>query len=236
MKVYSREHQALVQFQNAVSNYRPSVADTESKDLQYGFDSFTDAVGKFILSELNFRQGERSEVLGIYDERNAYYKRIGNEFNTQGIEALKEGQPFLTEVVNSLPTGGGEGPALAEGIAEMLDVFQKVMMDVEMKAGDVAELNTEIQGIAKIAQGNNARAVGDYMLNRFNQLAEVRGSSGRGAETNLPFWKLIAAGVIFGVGFVLIASCYNGWWTCTRARRRTYESIIAAAAIILGAC
>jgi hypothetical protein len=235
MKVYSREHQSLVQFQNAVSNYRPSVADTESKDFQYGFDSFTDAVGKFILSELNFRQGERSEVLGIYDDRTKYYRGIGGEFNAQGIKALKEGQPALTEMVNSLPAGGSS-PELSEAIAEMLGVFEKVIIDVEMKSGDVKELNAEIRKIAEIAQGGSSRAVGDYMLSRFNELAEVRNTPGRGAETNLPFWKLIAAGVIFGVGFVLIASCYNGWWTCSSSRRRTYEWIIAVAAIVLGAC
>jgi uncharacterized membrane protein YedE/YeeE len=118
----------------------------------------------------------------------------------------------------------------------MLSIFEKFIIDVEMKAGDVQELNTEIRTVAEIAQGGSSRAVGDYMLNRYKQLAEVRNSPGRGAETNLPFWKLVAAGVIFGVGFVLIASCYNGWWSCSRRMRRTYEWIIAMAAIVLGAC
>ena len=236
MKVYSREHQGLVQFENAVSNYRPAVADTDSKPFLDGFDAFTDAVGQFVLSELNFRQGERSEVLGVYEDRTAYYKGIGNEFNTQGIDALKEGRPFLAELVGSLPEGGKEYPELEERVNEILGAFDKIMMDVEAKAGDIKELDVEIQSIAELTRTNNPRAVGEYMLRRFDELTELRGTPGRGAETNLPLWKLYAAAVIFGVGFVLIASCYYGLWTCTRARRRTYEGIILAAAILLSAC
>jgi hypothetical protein len=236
MKVYSREHHALVQYENAATNYRPTVADLESPNLLQAFDSFTEGVGKFILSELNYRQGERSQILGVYPNRTDYYSGIGGEFNAAGIAALDEGKAFLEQFVNALPNGGGNYQALPESVAEFRSAFQKIIIDVEAKAGDIAELNGEFEEIATLTLGNNPREVGNYLLNRYNQLTELRATPGRGAETNLPLWKLYAAAVIIGVGFVLIGSCYYGLFTCTRARRRQYEAAILIAAIVLGAC
>lgn len=64
----------------------------------------------------------------------------------------------------------------------------------------------------------------------------MRGTTGRGSETNIAIWKVLAAAVLLAVGSWLVYKCYYSRWRCSKREQAIYNSIITVALITFGAC
>ena len=238
MKQLSREHQAVFNFETAVAQLRPvTETDVDEADYKNFYDSFTSAVSNFINSELHFRQADRCETVGVNPDLETYSRDYGTELNDRGIAMLGNARDALNDFIEqqgALPTTGDEFEA---ELSDYADRLKRTMVSLEIKASDASELSEAIdQAIATLAPGANGADLLNYASTKIQELIDVRGEDGRGADTNIPIWKLIAAAVLLVLGLWVVYKCYYSRWLCSKKEKAIYNTILSVAMIVFGAC
>lgn len=238
MKQLSREHQAVFNFEQAAIQLRPvTETDEGQEDYRDFFDYFTGSISNFINSELHFRQAERCTNVGVQPDLESYSQNFGEELNNRGIELLQES---LTSF-NSFKDVQGELPATDSEFQQELNTFKhrlkETMVTLEIKGSDAEELSNQIDELANtLASGSTGMNLLDYGSTKIQELIDTRNQPGRGADSNIPLWKLIAAAVLLLLGTWVVYKCYYTRRLCSKKQKAIYNTILAVAMIVFGAC
>lgn len=237
MRQLTREQQAVSLFQNSYQQVR-NVLDTK-KNLCEFFDAMEGAISSFMLSELNFRQSDRCLALNVYPDYAKHSAAEGKACNESGISTLKLSLAPLKEAINDKDVTLSIKPdkefiTLLKSTAVK---FKQQIAYMEIKGSDAKELSAVVDELVEyFSKVTSEKEIFGFFEAKTKELIRVRSSKTRGADTNIAFWKLIATGVLFGIGFWMIWKCTYSRWGCTAREKVIYASIIAAAAITLGAC
>lgn len=234
MKTLSREHKAMFDYETGATNWRPAF-ESETADWLGVFDCVSSSISNFILSELNYRQGERSDAAGLYEDRVSYYSEIGARFNVLGIDGLDQSLPYLDDFINSevFPsTGSAFNVTLDDFKRDLLDLF----IDVEWKAADITIIMDVIDEVFDNIREQSASNLLDYIASKITDLKDARNSASRGSEENLPVWKVLGAAVLLGMATWAVYACYYRSKGCTQKQKNKYNAVMVIALLTYGAC
>lgn len=237
MKTLSREHQAVFNFKNGMCQLRPVVTDQEEISFTRFFDSFDGAISDFIQTELFIRQGERCKELKINPDLESYSMNYGTKLNKQGIEFTRESLGFLREFKKSLKNEPITDEEFQKTLEEYHLDLKETLVQIEMKASDVKEIDKVIEETLKtLKKGSTGIDLISYIEKNLEELIKIRSKPGRGAETNIAVWKLIAAAILLGLGTWVVYKCKYSPWRCSSAEKKIYNTILAIALSTFGAC
>lgn len=246
MKEFTREHRAVLDFSVASARVGALVREEENMMFTRFYSAFESGIAYFIESELNIRQGERCAVLGVKKGIQDASLAQGQEMNRRGIEMLGIAQSMFAEFSKTIPQ---EPPTDAKFQAKLADAkfqvklaeFQgnvrEIFADLEIKASDARELDgvlTEV--ITAASTGKSANDIALFLDAKVKTLAEVRSKDGRGAETNIAVWKLVAAAVFLCIAAWVVYRCYYSPWPCSTSEQALYSTVFAFATVVFGAC
>jgi hypothetical protein len=239
MREFSREHRAVFEVKTAFAQFRPNVEDHEIADVTRSFDLFESAVCSFVLSELHFRQAERCRALKVQPELAAHSEAQGKSRNAAGVGDLQLALSILDRAAGSISKTSikGSGGKKFEP-AEAVRKLKEEIAYLEIKGSDATELGSLVDELftKSVAGADSDQAFAALIAERLKNLAEVRGRADRGAQTNLPLWKLIAAAVALVVAVWIIYKCFFSRFRCSKAEKAIYEAVFVAAAVMFGAC
>lgn len=237
MKQLSREHQAILNMKASFSHFRPVVEDEQSLELVRFYDSFSGAISSFILTELHIRQGERCKVLQVFPEYQAHSLKKGEKHNLRGLTYLDTSKALLQEFRKNLKPESPVDRGFSRKLNEFKLDLKEAIAELEIKPSDAEELGKLIEEIGAVLKvGATSVDVFGYIDSKIVELDTVRRSKGRGAESNIAVWKLVSAAVMLSLGVWVVYKCYYSSWRCTKNEKAIYNSILALAAIIFGAC
>lgn len=237
MKELSREQRAVSAFRNAAANFRIVTEDVLEgrEDYCAFYDNFTSAVASFMESELNFRQAGRAEILNIHSDLAAYSRRTGETLNRKGILLLEN-------ALNSFSIFERQAESLVfdETITDLVDEFDEELKNqlllLETKASDTEQIYQSFAQVYEyLCPTGSTSSLYEYQQSRIEELISVRSQEGRGAVTNIAWWKVVAIAVTACVSLVSIIRCY-ALHKCSKKEQAIYNSIIAIAMIVFGAC
>ncbi|HHT9113662.1 MAG: hypothetical protein HZA47_11080 [Planctomycetes bacterium] len=238
MKELTREHRAILNFKLASAQVRAIVGDEENIMFTRFYDAFEGGISYFIQSELNIRQGERCRALGVKPEIQSAALAQGAKLNKKGIEMLGISQAMLGEFIKTIAK---EEPSTDVKFQAKLKEFQvdvrEILSDLEIKASDAKEIDgvlTEV--IAAAGPGKTSKDLAAFLAAKVKALAEVRGTAGRGAETNIAIWKLVAAATLLALAIWVVYKCYYSRWRCSKSEKAVYDTILAFAMVVFCAC
>jgi hypothetical protein len=238
MKQLTREQQAVFNFNEAAIQLRPiTETDLGMSDYQDFYDYFTSGISRFIESELNYRQAQRCSEIGIQPELEKHSFERGKKCNETGITYLKNSKEcfvkFTGQQLDLNKTDSGFQKVLEKYKIEL----KEVLSELEIKGSDAKQLSEKIDEVlGTLAIGNSGEDLLDYMQKKITELSDVRATDGRGAETNIAVWKLLAAVVLLGLGAWAVYKCYYSKWLCSKREKAIYDTIMAVAMIVFGAC
>lgn len=237
MKELSREHRALTSFQTASARVADMVRDEENIMFTRAYGAFEDAVGCFIQSELHFRQADRCAVLKIRPGSQKETTALARKLNAKGIDMLAVSQAMMAEFSKGLPADPPADPKFKARLTEFQADAREILVDLEMKASDIRELDGALsEVIAAVGAAKSSKDIAAFMTSKIEQLSKTRASPGRGAETNIAVWKLVAAAALLCVGAWLVYKCFYSRWRCSKKELGIYNSILSVAIICFAAC
>lgn len=175
--------------------------------------------------------------MGIQPDLQSYAQAMRTELNNRGIDYLTESltpfNSFKDEQTDLSVTDADFQQVLNEHKSALKDI----LIRLEIKGSDASELSDVIDEVANtLAEGNSGMNLLDYMATKIQQLIDTRNQPGRGADTNIAIWKLIAAAVLLDLGIWVVYKCNYSRWLCSRREKAIYNTILAVAMIVFGAC
>lgn len=237
MKQLSREHQAILDLKTSFSSLRPIVEDEQSLELIRFYDSFEGAVSSFVLTELHIRQADRCKALGVFPDRQKFSLAVGEKHNLRGISYLGISRTFLQEFRKALKPENPVDRGFSRRIGEFKLDIKEALAELEIKGSDAGELGNVIDEVAAILKsGATSVDVFNYIDRKVGDLEVARKSPTRGADTNIAVWKLVSAAVMLALATWVVYKCYYSSWRCSKNEKAIYNSILAIASIIFGAC
>ncbi|TAE90264.1 MAG: hypothetical protein EAY81_00995, partial [Bacteroidetes bacterium] len=224
MRQLTREQQAVSLFQNSYQQVR-NVFDTKENLCEF-FDAMEGAISSFMLSELNYRQSDRCVALNVYPDYAKHTVAEGKTYNESGINTLKLSLAPLKEAVNDKDVTLSIKPD-KEFVTQLKSTAVKLKQQIaymEIKGSDAKELSAVVDELVEyFSKVTSEKEIFGFFEAKTKELIKVRSSKTRGADTNIAFWKLIAAGAIIGVGFLLIWKCTYSRWGCSARERAIYN-------------
>lgn len=237
MKQLSREHQAISNLKISFCSFRPIVEDEQSLELIRFYDSFEGALSSFVLTELHIRQADRCKALGVFPDRQKSSLAVGEKHNLRGTSYLATSRIFLQEFRTALTPENPVNRGFSRRIGEFKLDVKEALAELEIKGSDAGELgNVFEEVIAILKPGATSVDMFNYIDRKVGELETVRKSPTRGAETNIAVWKLVSAAVMLGLATWVVYKCYYSSWRCSKNEKAIYNSILAVAAIVFGAC
>ncbi|HXT51034.1 MAG TPA: hypothetical protein VN811_08320 [Thermoanaerobaculia bacterium] len=237
MKQLSREHQAVLDQKVGFAAFRPVVEDEQSLDLLRFYDSFDGAVSAFILTELHIRQADRCKALGVLADYQKHSAGAGAKQNSTGLSYLETAQTHLDEFRKALKAENPVDKGFSRQLNETKTAMKEALAQVEIKGTDAQGLGAVIDEVSGLfAIGATSVNVFVYVGKKLDELKAMRRTPGRGAETNIAVWKLVAAAVLLALGSWVVYKCYYSPWRCSKKEKAIYNSILAVAIVTFGAC
>lgn len=230
-EILNREQNASLDFHVMSSPQLLSIKDIGEPELSNFFEAYLDACSSFGLSELYFRTKGRIENGTGEQDLIDYYNNLGETYNQKGIDVLTIAITDFQAYVNGLPPNPPHPPAdYSEFVAESKFFYE----NLEIKPADTAELITALNEAVNAASPSES-GLYQYILLKANELKTVRQSPGRGAETNLAWWKIVAIGVIIGIAALEIWRCiYKN--KCSKTEKAAYKAGYTIASLVLKFC
>jgi hypothetical protein len=190
------------------------------------------AILNFGEAELNFRKGERFEMLGLSENVVVYSKEQLTELNTRGIAMLDKAIEAFDEFIESNEFSNEPVPADAFD-SEKLKV-KEILAQSHLKVSDVVKLDNALSEVIDVIARDGELGVVNFIRAKLVELKNVRLSPSRGTEENIPIWKLIAALILFGIMSWKVLRCILRN-RCCRANM-TENVIIGILAIAISLC
>ena len=95
--------------------------------------------------------------------------------------------------------------------ADLLDRFRvemyEALVDTECKKSDLEKVDRAVRETLDVVGKHGLAALPDHLERQLDELAKRRRSPGRGAEENIPWWKLGAIILIVGVAIMNFIHC-----------------------------
>lgn len=224
-------------YKTASAQLRPAVEDEENINYTRFFDAFDGAMSNFIQTELYIRQADRCKVLDINRDLETYSKNYGLKLNKQGVGYLRTALGFFKEFEKSLDRQPKTDEAFQKVLKEYYTDLKEILVHQEMKASDIKEIDDVIKDtLQTLKRGNTGLDLIKYMEKNIEKLIKVRLQPGRGAETNIAVWKLIAAAAMLGIGAWIVYKCYYSPWRCSSNEKKIYNTILLLAIAVFAAC
>jgi len=233
MKTLTRELEAVNRFTQVAFQF---VGTLEDERLRGFAAQFVDGITVIGESELNARQMERCQVLGIQPARRDFARERFRELNDRGREIILSSIPKLRELgedAGGAPSGKKKSMTRAE-VKQWKDRLYTLLVDVEMKASDVRQIQASIDDYAKVMTAKGPKGVASLMEKQVRELHRFRGQSGRGATTNIAIWKAIAIAVFIGVSLWAIFKC--SIFGCSIIENLAYGTIALIALVVVFFC
>ena len=213
------------------------VTDQEDISFTRFFDSFEGAVSNFIQTELFIRQGERCKTLGVHPDLESYSLKYGEKLNKEGIDITEMSIEFLRKFKDTLK----DEPVIDDSFKEVLEEYhirlKENLVYVEIKPSDVKEIDdVVIETFKSLSTGNTGVNLISHLIGKLEELSHVRSQPGRGAETNIAVWKIVAIAITAGLGAWVVYKCKYSRWRCSSKEKKIYNTILALAMITYGAC
>ncbi len=238
MKELARELKAVSAFRNAAANFRAVTEDVKEGRESYSdfYDYFTSAIVSFMGSELNFRQADRANVLGIQEDLEKYSRERGKQLNLQGITLLENALISYSEFEKEQTDIFSFDETISDLIDEFDEILKNQILLFETKASDTKEIYTSFAQLYDIIhEGVSIEEFFSFNKNTIQKLIDIRRQEDRGATTNIALWKVIAIAVVACVAIIPIIRCYR-LNRCSKKEKAIYDSIIVTAMLVFGAC
>lgn len=238
MKELSREHRAIFNFHTASASVAALVRDEDNIAFSRFYNAFAGGIAHFIHSELMFRQADRCRVLKVRPGMQSDAESAGERLNRRGIDMLTVAQAMLASFSKGLGDDPAPDPTLLQAkLAEFQTEAREALADLELKASDVRELDEALsEAIAAAGPGKSSKDIVAFMSKKLKELADIRATDGRGAETNIAVWKIIAAAVLLVLGVWAVVKCYHTRWRCSAQELEVYGTVLGVAMMTFGAC
>ena len=237
MKELSREHRAILNFKTASAAVASLVRDEENIAFSRFYSAFEGALTFFIHSELMFRQADRCRALKVRPGVQSDAESAGERLNRRGIEMLTISQAMLASFGKGLGEEPVPDPTLQTKLAEFRTEAREALADLELKASDVRELDGALsEAIAAAGPGKTSKDLVAFMTKKLKDLAALRATEGRGAETNIAIWKIVAAAILLVLSVWTVVKCYRTNWGCSQKEQEIYGTVLAVALMTFGAC
>lgn len=225
----TREQLAFSEFMSSAMPLVVSFKSDPREDVTVFVEAMVDASVSFGLCELAHRTMERNEQSGLPRDGRKLSAAQAKRQNEKGLRLLEQAATLLVAHRDALPDAEPRRRRidLSAYRTEMLGYFQ----DVEMKASDVAKLGKLLDEVTAEAM-KGERALVEYILRKVKELAKARAGQDRGAVDNIPWWKLLAIAIYYGVGIWDIIRCYWGGNSCSKIEQGAYKAAQLIASLI----
>jgi hypothetical protein len=198
-----------------------------------GFGRFVAAWSKAVSyvgeSELYARKAERYEVFGVEEAvaqaARARFERL-NDVGAEGLERARRDLDALQDGFAQLDRElEGSGRDLRQELDEHRLLTLESLADAEMKRSDAEQLRELIDDAYETATSRGLAGLGGWMAGKLDEGVKARRSPDRGAETNFPWWKLVAViALLIALGIAFAIHC--GVFGCGVTSRDAYITAI----------
>jgi hypothetical protein len=155
------------------------------------------------------------------------------------LEALKQAVAFIDRLAGTVDKAPINTDATVKfKAADIVRQLKEQICHLEIKGSDAGELGKLVDQMfdTEIKDINSADGFLRLLSGRTKSLIEIRASKGRGAETNIAVWKLVSAAVSLALAIWVVYKCYYSPWRCSKKEKAIYNSRLAVAMIVFGAC
>lgn len=177
-----------IEFQNAVTPFKDYLNFSDIPHLHQFYGIYSDSVLFFGLSDLYFRESERSKTLDIDGDKVRFLNRREQQTNAQGIDLLsfsmesfakiKEGYKFNPEKLDN-----------EEIVKELTEKFKLNIAEFDVASKDTKQLYDDfLQAIESIKKEGEIGAF-NFIDSKLKELKKLRQGSARGRQSNIPWWK-----------------------------------------------
>jgi hypothetical protein len=220
------------------AHLRPVVEDEQSVELVRFYDGFEGAISSFVLTELYIRQGERCKALNVFPSYQTHSTQRGEKHNVRGLSYLDSSRAFLNDFRSTIQKDTPvDKKFLKQALTEFKQDLKEALADLEIKASDATELGNTVDEVGAVfVPGATSIEVFNFIDAKVGELEKARQLPGRGADTNLPIWKLIAAAVLLGLGAWVVYKCFYSRSRCSKKEKAIYDTILATAIVAIAAC
>jgi hypothetical protein len=196
--IFINNKDLISQLNQYAMSYAPSLElDGEINLLSNSFFSTVMSILHFGESELNYRKGERYNILNLYPNLVSYYNDQMLQWNSRGITSID----IAIQTINEFITTGdlSNTPVSPSNFDDMKLRISEILVETHLKAADVQQLIQAFEQVVDEAAISGELGVITFMRDKLVDLKYVRLSPSRGTEINsIPVWKLIGAIIIFG--------------------------------------
>jgi hypothetical protein len=235
----SGTQQTVSEFMEASKDLRAVANDPNFPELAEFTDHFLSAVTHFGRTEMELQGVERVADLtkGGFAPRDlegfrATRLQLADRFNRTGIRLL-EGADRLPETVARLEPPNRA--ALQEDVSALKEELQFHLGELEVKPSDSSRIAKAISPIFDLVGQGNVNGLYEHVARQAGTLQRLRASESRGAEENIPVWKIVAIAVAVGVWVWALFKC-KWWGSCSLKEGLAYAIIFWISAFIAKFC
>lgn len=173
MKIFKSHKQTIEEVSEKLNACLGSfLLDEEILLVSQTFTAVSTAILNFGEAELNFRKGERFQALNLSQEIINYSNANLEIFNSRGIvfldRAISTFQDFLYS--NEFSSDG----VPIDSVQTEIDKVKECLSESHLKVSDVTKLYNATMEVIEIATQNGEQGVVNFILEKLNELKEVR--------------------------------------------------------------
>lgn len=228
-----REQDAMADFLQATDFMRRIADDDRVKGFADLNDNLIQAIASFGVGELHARRAERLQALKLSGSRSQAAAKLSARYNEKGQKLLDSAMVGVKALEKDLEKYPKE-PLSAVIVDEFYEDLREALVDLEVKASDVEQINTVIRSGFDQFRGKPPQGISEYLTSKIKELGDIRKRSDRGAVSNVPLWKIAAIAVAVGVWIWALFRCGAG--KCSLSEGLAYFVIFAVAVLITKFC
>jgi hypothetical protein len=209
----TREQTAVADFFNHCALVRPrlEIIGPAVPSLLTCFDLWAGATARFGECELYARSLDRCIALDVFEERRPELTHLVEDRNEAGIELLGRLRETLPEFGRELSALEVDRRRVAEVLQQTERDFRERLAEWEMKGSDAEKLMDRFLRLEDVVVSHGLPALSEHLDKAFAELADGRRRPDRGTYDNIPWWKAVLAGGMFGwyVASIIFAFIYR---------------------------
>lgn len=218
-----------------------AVGSPEEQPLRDALLALDGAIASFGRAEMLDRQASREDVLlrRGRDRKHTPESRQPEAFDryqAAGLRGLESAAASLRDFREVIQQQGGQDPDRGE-LEQRLDAFDESLRlelaALELKPADAERLVAQLEEAMSSARDGDPVRVLDFAAAKIDELASVRSGADRGMVDNIPWWKVVAVAVFFGITVWALIKCVWRWfsWRCSTNEALVYALIAKAAGL-----
>ncbi len=226
MNVLASNKEVLNDLNEMAMAYLPAVdLDADLELFSQSYYAFSKALLNFGEAELNFRTGERYNVLSLSSDVVNYSNQQLQQWNERGTVILNRAIDAINEFIDTQSLESTGVPAAR--FADMQVRTKLFLAQTHLKPSDVVKVSNALNQMVDKAVAGGELAVVTFMRDKMIELRDIRRTPSRGTEENIPIWKLIGIIILFGLPVFKVLRCLIRNRCC-----RTVDDVEALVAFI----